>query len=224
VVYRRAEEQPVRRHWLPALRSGSVAVQVCPLHVWWDNIGDRGLRSGLEQIRELLRTECENSEVVLVRNAADLDTAKQPDRIGLMISIEGAEVPGNDPAMVDVFHKLGVRMIGLTHLQRNAFADGNGERSDGDLSALGRELVARVEDHGIMLDLAHASDRTFTDVLDQATMATVLVSHAGCRTLCNNPRNVTDDQLRMPRARAFPALDRVRVRQRDRRDRWPVRA
>lgn len=196
LVYRQADERPFEQHWLPALRAGGVTVQVCPLYVWWDQIGDRALRSGLEQIAALLRAERENPEVVLIRQTADLDTARQPGRIGLMISIEGAEVIGNDPAMVDIYHALGVRMIGLTHFQRNAFADGNGERSDGGLSALGRQLVARIEDRGIMLDLAHASDRTFEAVMEQTTTASVLVSHSGCRALCNSPRNVTDEQLR----------------------------
>src|SRR5262249_47885311 len=93
------------------------------------------------------------------------------------------------------FWSLGVRMVSLTWNRRNPFADGVGELSDGGLSNLGRELVARLAGLGAMLDLAHASPRTFDGVLETAPDAAVLVSHANCRALVASPRNLTDEQL-----------------------------
>jgi membrane dipeptidase len=61
---------------------------------------------------------------------------------------------------------------------------------------LGRELVDRLVELGVAIDLEHASERTFEDVLERSGDASVLVSHAGCRAVHDIPRNLTDDQLR----------------------------
>jgi membrane dipeptidase len=201
LVHRRGEREPFRQHWLEQLERGGVALQVCPLYVWWDHIGDRALRSGLEEIVALKRAVAENPEIVEIRSLGDLERAIAEDQLGLMISMEGAEILGSDPSMLDIFHALGLRMVSLTHFQRNAYADGNGEPSFGGLSALGRELVDRIERLGIMLDLAHASDQTFAEVVQNTESTTLLVSHSGCRALFDRPRNTSDDQMRELAAR-----------------------
>jgi membrane dipeptidase len=178
-----------------------VVLQVCPLYVWWDYVGDRALRAGLEQVVALMRAVDENPGTVLIKTGSDLEHTIATDSLGIMLSMEGAEALGSDPSMLDVFAALGVRMIGLTHFQRNAYADGNGEPSYGGLSALGRQLVERIGRLGLILDLAHASDRTFADVLDASGSTSLLVSHTGCRALFDNQRNVTDDQMRALAAR-----------------------
>ena len=101
---------------------------------------------------------------------------------------------GYDVGSADAFWELGVRMVGLTWNRRNQFADGLGENSDGGLSNLGRELVARLDELGTIMDLSHASPRTFQDVLE-LVQGIVVVSHAGCRALLETPRNLSDDQM-----------------------------
>ena len=99
--------------------------------------------------------------------------------------------------MIEAFWALGVRMVGLTWARRNAFADGSGEPSPGGLSRLGQELVDRLLALGCAIDLAHASERTFADVLDRTDDgAALIVSHTCCRALRETPRNTSDDQLR----------------------------
>jgi membrane dipeptidase len=81
------------------------------------------------------------------------------------------------------------RMVGLTWARRNAFADGSGEPSAGGLSRLGRELVDCLLALGCAVDLAHASERTFADVLERAgDGASLLVSHTCCRAIRDTPR------------------------------------
>jgi membrane dipeptidase len=87
-------------------------------------------------------------------------------------------------------------MVSLTWNYRNAFADGLGVDDDHGLTELGEELVDVLAGLGAMLDLSHASPRTFTDVLARPPAAAVLVSHACCRALCDTPRNLSDEQLR----------------------------
>ena len=97
--------------------------------------------------------------------------------------MEGAEPLGYDPGLIELFWLLGVRMFALTWNRRNPFADGLGEANDGGLSDLGVELVDRLARLGMILDLAHASQRTFFGVLERAPDAPVIVSHACCRAV-----------------------------------------
>ena len=196
LVHRRGEERPFERYWLPHLEAGGVRLQVCPLYAEVEEGSERALAEALSQTTAFRRAVREAGErVAWVRTRADLDALGER-RIGLMLSLEGCEPLGSDPELFDVFWELGVRMVSLTWNRRNAFADGAGEPAHGGLSARGRELVARLIELGAIVDLAHASERTFWDVLDAAPAATLLVSHACCRALVETPRNLADDQLR----------------------------
>lgn len=195
LVHRRDEERPFERHWLPHLEAGGVGLQVCPLFVDADLGLERALSIALEQTTELRRAVRESADrVAQVRTRGDLESLD--GRIGLMLSLEGCEPLGTNPRLAEPFFELGVRMVSLTWNRRNAFADGAAETSPGGLSELGRELVELLAELGFVLDLAHASERTFADVLETAPDAPVVVSHAGCRAIVDTPRNVSDDQLR----------------------------
>jgi membrane dipeptidase len=184
------EDNPFAEHWLPKLRAGGVGIQVCPIFVEIQFVPDAALRTALKQAAAFWRTVRRNEDVRPVLRRDDLDG----DGIGLMLSLEGVEPLGSDPGLLDAFVRLGVRMIGLTWNRRNTFADGAGE--PGGLSLLGRDFVSRFAEAGVVLDLAHASERTFADALEHAPDAQVVVSHAGCRAVCDTPRNVSDEQLR----------------------------
>lgn len=200
LAFRAGEERPFARHWLPLLRAGGVAVQVCPVYVDLDLLPELGLRRALAQVHAFHRAarECPD-DVLVVREAADLD--RLDGRIGLVLSLEGVEPLGYDAWLADIFHELGVRMVSLTWNRRNPFADGLGEASDGGLSGAGVELVRRLAGLGVILDLAHASPRTFDAVLATAPDAVVCVSHANCAALVPTPRNLSDDQIRAIAAR-----------------------
>ncbi len=200
VAWRRAreEENPFREHWLPRLRAGGVRLQVCPIYVEGDLVPDGALRSALAlagAFHEALRDNADGA--YQIASAADLDEAEAGGRVGLMLALEGTEALGSSPELADAFWALGVRMVGLTWSRRNAFADGSGEPSPGGLSTIGRELVDRLLDLGCAIDLAHASEQTFADVLERAgDGAALLVSHTCCRAIRDIPRNTSDDQLR----------------------------
>jgi membrane dipeptidase len=194
LVHRRLEERPFERHWLPQLERGGVELQVCPVYVGVEDIPEAALRRAVEAIAAFGRAVRESPRVVAVRTRADLDALG--DRVGLVLALEGCEPLGSDPGAIDVFHDLGVRMVGLTWNRRNAFADGCAEPPGGGLSGLGRELVDRFVELGVAIDLAHANERTFEEVLERSGDAPVLVSHAGCRAVYDIPRNLADDQLR----------------------------
>lgn len=196
--HRRAGAEPFARFWLPNLEAGGVKLQVCPLfgaEPEW--LMELSLRRVLMQVAAFNRALEENGGRVRgVRTAGDLAAVERGGEIGLLLSMEGVEALGYDPGLIDVFWTLGVRMVSLTWNRRNPFADGAAEQGAGGLSRLGRQLVERLRALGAVLDLAHASEQTFIDVLELSDGAPVVVSHAACRAVCDTPRNLSDEQLR----------------------------
>ncbi len=181
--------------WLPLLEAGGVGLQVCPVFVELERQPEGTLREALGQATLLVRAARESPDrVVLVRSRDDLETVEQGERIGLMLSLEGVEQFGYELWPAETFWELGVRMAGLTWNRRNPYSDGAAE--DGGLSRLGRALVDRLVELGVIVDLAHASLAAFAQILEQVGDAPAICSHAGCRAVNDHPRNLTDDQLR----------------------------
>jgi membrane dipeptidase len=194
--HRALEDDAFSRTWLPLLDAGGVRLQVCPMFVDLDRQPEGSLREALGQVAAFNAAVREQPDrVVAVRTADDLDSLADDGRLGLLLALEGVEPLGYDLHTAEVFWELGLRMASLTWNRRNPFADGAAEDADGGLSRLGRALVDRLAELGVVLDLAHASPRTFGDVLER-TAGPVLVSHAACRAVHDHPRNLTDDQLR----------------------------
>ncbi|MHB8643665.1 MAG: dipeptidase [Gaiellaceae bacterium] len=200
--HRRGDANPFAVHWLPKLQAGGVALQVCPVFVDLPSLPEGALREALAQIAEFHRAVRENGRsVAAVRWRDDLAGVENGERLGLMLSMEGAEPLGYDPSLVEVMWELGVRMLSLTWNRRNPFADGAAETGSGGLSTLGRRLVDICVELGVILDLAHAAEHTYLEVLDRAGDAAVVVSHAACRAIHDHPRNLTDDAMRALAAR-----------------------
>jgi membrane dipeptidase len=184
----RADERLFERYWLPRLEAGSVGVQVCPLYAATAPPGEARAWA-VAQEAELRRAVEDNAErVCQVRTRAELDDA----RLRLMLSMEGVEALEGDPAAFDEWFERGVRMVGLTWNHANEFAGGIDTPAQG-LTASGRELVRRIRELGVVLDLAHASEYTWRDVLDEELPFSV--SHACCRAVHDHPRNLADWQL-----------------------------
>ncbi len=193
------DRDALRNRWLDPLARGNVALQVCAIYVDADLPRGDGLVEVLRQARSFRAGVAANPErVVDVASATDLDRLGD-GRTGLLLALEGASALGENAWLIDVLADLGVRMASLTWNERNAFAAGC-HHEDG-LTPLGERLVERMVARGIVLDLAHASPRTFADVLSLAPPAGVVASHAACRAVHDHPRNLTDAQLEALAAR-----------------------
>jgi len=111
-----------------------------------------------------------------------------------MLGLEGAHCLENDLSNLDEFYNAGVRYIGLTHFFDNEWAGSAHGMKKGGLTPKGIQLLRRMEEMGIAVDLAHSSQNTIEDVFKYFRGA-ILVSHTGVRGLCDNQRNLTDEQL-----------------------------
>jgi len=201
LVHRRHEPTPFASYWLPEFRAGRVGLQIAAIYSGLEHLPESGLRRALEQVLALRRVFQENpDDVILVRSKSELARC-DTSRIGIVLSMEGAEPFGYDPEMCELFWALGVRLFALSWNRRNAFADGLAEPETGGLSRLGEQLVDRLRELGAIFDVTHASRRTFQDVLDRVGERPVFASHVGCRALIDTPRNLDDGQIRALAAR-----------------------
>jgi membrane dipeptidase len=115
----------------------------------------------------------------------------------IFIGMENGYPLGHDIALLDYFYKRGVRYITLAHTADNDICDSSTDRKDPEdrgLSDWGRQVVRRMNELGIMIDVSHISDRSFFEVL-QLSGAPVLASHSCARALANSPRNLSDEML-----------------------------
>lgn len=129
-----------------------------------------------------------------VRVRADLERAHRDRRVGLIYGFQESSPIGEDLDRIDLFQRLGVRVIQLTHNRRNLVGDGCMEPGNAGLSDFGRAVIARLNEKRVVVDLAHGGQRTTREAI-AASKAPVLISHAGCRALADLPRNVADAEL-----------------------------
>jgi len=122
------------------------------------------------------------------------DRQHNPKLVGGMLGLEGAHCLENDLNNLNEFYTAGVRYIGLAHFFDNEWAgSAHGEKKYG-LTAIGRQLIKRMDSLHILIDLAHASPKTIEDVFSLTT-GPLIVSHTGVQGVCNNVRNLSDQQL-----------------------------
>ena len=115
----------------------------------------------------------------------------------LFIGVENGYPIGEDINKVKELYEKGARYITLCHTKNNSICDSstdrNGPEHDG-LSEFGEEVVQEMNKLGIMVDMSHASDKSFYDVIEMST-APVIASHSCCFAICDNARNLKDDML-----------------------------
>ncbi len=119
----------------------------------------------------------------------------QPTLVAGLLAIEGLHALDGNLANVDTLYAAGFRMMGLTHFFDNELGGSAHGVSHAGLTPFGRDVVTRMEQLGIIVDLAHTSPQMKVDVLAMAKRP-VVVSHGGVAATCPGPRNLTDDQLR----------------------------
>lgn len=117
-------------------------------------------------------------------------------KCAVFIGIENGYAIGKDLALIGYYFRHGTRYITLCHTKNNDICDSSTDTTEFDgLSRFGNSVVAEMNRIGMMIDISHASDKSFDDVLS-ITKAPVIASHSCARALCDNPRNLDDNMLR----------------------------
>ncbi len=148
----------------------------------------------LDGIEEQAARNC--AFVQICNTPAEVQQARQAGKKIIMRAIENGYAIGKELPLVRHFRDRGVVYMTLCHNGDNDICDsarGNGEH--GGLSAFGKDVVREMNRCGMMIDLSHAAETTFYDVLE-ASAVPVVCSHSSCRALCGHPRNLSDAQIK----------------------------
>jgi len=132
----------------------------------------------------------------LALSSVDIKRIHKTGKRAVLIGMENGGPVEDDLALLRTYYRLGVRYITLTHNENNRICDSSTDQPEwGGLSPFGEEVIAEMNRIGMMIDLSHASDETFFDVIE-LSKSPVIASHSGCRALCDVPRDLSDDMLR----------------------------
>lgn len=163
----------------------------------WQSMLQRALYAA-DKLRRFERSS--EGQIMLIESACDLnDLITQGEHarrvVGAMLALEGAHALEGRIENLDVLYDAGFRMIGLHHFFDNELGGAAHGIERGGLTQFGREVVRRIQQKRMILDLTHSSPSVVFDAIAVAT-APVVVSHTGLRGTCDNSRNLSDEQAR----------------------------
>lgn len=132
----------------------------------------------------------------IARTPVDLYVNKLAGRKSIMLGIENGLALESDINNVKNFANRGIVYITLCHNGDNDICDSaRGSNTHNGVSAWGEKVIKEMNAQGVMVDLSHAAEKSFYDALD-ISATPIVCSHSNCKSLCDHPRNLTDDQLR----------------------------
>jgi membrane dipeptidase len=144
----------------------------------------------LEQVRRA------PGQLALCLCADDILTAHRAGSFAVLLGIEGGHSIENSLGLLRNYYRLGVRYMTLTWANTNDWADSSSDvaRHNG-LTDFGREVIREMNRLGMMIDVSHASDKTFWDVIE-TSQAPIIASHSSARAITPATRNLTDEMIR----------------------------
>lgn len=137
---------------------------------------------------------------VLCRSAEEITAAERPGICGAIMSVEGGSAIAGSLDNLRALYNDGVRLMTLTWNAENEIGHGVGSPEKGGLSDFGRQVVALMNELGMIIDVSHLSDAGFADVAELSRKPFV-ASHSCSRRLCPHRRNLTDEMFGVIRDR-----------------------
>jgi membrane dipeptidase len=170
----------------------SVTVTLCDPKSYEAQAYDWGMAGVLEYDRLIAK---ESEFWLKATSVDDIRAARDQGKIALFYLFQNSTQFGHDLDNVDVFYGLGVRSSQITYNFQNWAGSGCNETNGSGLTVFGHELVEKMNDVGMLIDLSHANMKTMSDTI-AASNAPVIVSHSCCKALFEHNRNTTDENIR----------------------------
>ena len=149
----------------------------------------------LNEIEEMVAQSADS--VAIAYTPDDLYRLKGEGKRALMLGIENGYAIGDDARRIEYFRRRGVVYMTLCHNGDNDLCDSaRGNQEHGGLSPLGRTVINEMNRVGMMVDLSHAAESSFYQAIE-VSRTPIVCSHSSARALCDHPRNLTDEQLRV---------------------------
>lgn len=186
---------------LERMRKGGVDIQMFSIFSN-DRYGKgRAFNRALQQIDSLDAVVKRNPDVMMeVNNMKQLKEALRKGKIASMKGVEGGHMIEESLEYLDSLYKRGARYLTLTWNNSVSWASSAADETSGKavspgLNDFGRQVVKRMNEMGMMIDISHVGEQTVKDVLEITTRP-VIASHSSAYHICPHPRNLKDEQLK----------------------------
>jgi membrane dipeptidase len=131
----------------------------------------------------------------LVEKSSDIIEAKKNGQLAVILGVQSPSFIDQDRSRVRIMHKLGLRILQMTYMERNYLGDGCLEPENRGLTHFGIQIVRECNRLGIVLDCSHVGINTTLDTARHSSKP-ILISHTAARALVDNPRSATDEQIK----------------------------
>lgn len=161
------------------------------------SIDTGGLKKVLANLEGWHTIISENPDrLLLATSAEDIVNAKKEGKAAVMLGFQNSTMLEGSVKNLDALYQAGMRWMQLTYNQRNLIGDGSTERTNAGLSDFGVEVVKRMNELGVIIDLSHCGSQTTNEGIEFSD-SPVSINHSMCEALHkNHPRAKTDDQIR----------------------------
>ncbi|CAM5218656.1 Membrane dipeptidase OS=Ureibacillus acetophenoni OX=614649 GN=SAMN05877842_102592 PE=4 SV=1 [Ureibacillus acetophenoni] len=176
------------------LKAGNVKVQVFAIYVHPKVPIEQRFQMALKQVEAFKKFVLTTPGVVHITEWEQIKEL-QEDEFGAVLSLEGCDCIGTDIEILKVLLDAGVKLVGLTWNYENDVAYGNLEDPNKGLKPFAKTVINYLNERDIILDVAHLNDAGFYELISLAKH--VIASHSNSRTICANPRNLTDEQVKL---------------------------
>lgn len=182
----------------PKLSAGGVDASFFALYTSAELTPEQALARVMEMlaaIRDAL--DKYKDKAALALSPSEALSNKSKGLFSILLGMENGSPIQKSLSLLRLFYKMGVRYMTLTHNGDNEIADSAAEgKRWGGLSPFGIEVVEEMNRLGMIIDVAHASDLTFNDII-KYSKSPVVSTHSCCRALASHPRNMTDDMIKL---------------------------
>ncbi len=131
----------------------------------------------------------------IIKSRKDLEKEFPKEKLTILMGVEGLRAVGNNLDWLDTLYNLGYRLVALTWNEKNLLGAGAGENSCEGLTEIGKMAVRKMNELGMIVDVSHTNEKTFWDIAEISAKP-FIASHSNARTLCDVPRNLTDEQIK----------------------------
>lgn len=189
---------------IPAMKKAKTAVQ---LFACFTNIKNFPVEEGYEASYQYVHKMIDcmeeqealfSDDIRIARSYEDILKNETEGKISAVLTVEEGGVLNGKIERLDDLQQRGIRLLTPMWNYENSLGHPNSRDAKvmcQGLKPFGKEVIERMGELGMIVDVSHASDGTFWDILNQAK-SPVIASHSNCRAFCNHPRNMTDDMIR----------------------------
>lgn len=190
---------------LPKMRAGGLDAAFFIVYVGQGSMTEQGYataRARAEESYQAIKrmTRAYRDQIGLARTADEVEALHAQGKLVALIGMENAYPLGTSVDEIPLWAERGVRYVGITHMGNNQFGGSSnprldqGDKPDQGLTDLGRQLVKKLNDYGIMVDISHVGKRSSLEAM-ALSRAPVIASHSGVSGVHHNLRNLDDEQL-----------------------------